>query len=148
MKSEQRSLDFILRAMRSFWRVFRRGLSGPLLGSKPCSSSHLWPWKKPVHTVATKPSMTHCLLTAISQISSPPAPSLFLTAPAALGPLLFLKCARPTPTSGPLDVLFPVWHVFFPRPPHVHMGVRFLQAHRAPCLEGPCACFNVLPLSS
>ena len=36
----------------------------------------------------------------------------------------------------------------FPRPPRVHMGVRSVQAHRAPCLEGPCAWFNVLPLPS
>ena len=35
-------------------------------------------------------------------------------------------------------------------PPDLHMSTRVgdLCRHRAPCLEGPCACFNVLPLSS
>ena len=87
--------------------------------------------KTKVHTAATKPFMTHYLLTAVPQVSSPPAPSLLTHCSSWSGPLLLLKCARPSPTSGPSHMLFPVWRTLSPDL-HVSTWVWDLCRHTGP----------------
>lgn len=145
-QSRCRSLDFILRAMRSFWRVFRRGLSGPLLGSKPCSSSISGHGKTKVHggyKALHDPLSPNCRPSGLLSSSSLPSLALQLRGV----PCCSLNVPGLSHLQG-LHTCSSLSGVLFPQTSRVHMGVRSVQAHRAPCLEGPCAWFNVLPLPS
>ena len=135
MKSRWRSLDFILRAMRSFWRVLRRGLSGPLLGSKPCSSSHLWPWiSQSIQWLQAlhDPLSPKCHLSNLFSSCSFPPYSLLQV---HWVPCCSLNVPGPLPPQG-LYTCSSLSDVFFsPRPPYVHTGVRSVQA-QGPVLRG------------
>ena len=95
-------------------------------------------WPKALHD----PLSPNCRLSNLLSCSFPPYSLLQLHRV----PCCSLNVPGPLPPQG-LYTCSSLSGVLFPQT-HVHMGVRSVQAHRAPCLEGPCAWFNVLPLPS